>query len=259
MPIGVGQSLTTILTTVTTPVATVGTVSWTIGTTQVVSSVLHTEGLTTSFSMKGTGGSYGCIYQQVPFTASQGEAIAVNLQSDAPVSIYIMTASDYQAWVNSKSCPATNTILYNKDQVSSDYVDMIAPSTGNYYLVLLNFSPSRSANVNVGVLGSARVATTMNVPVLTQAPTTSTNTVVSTLTLVQPVSDTLQQYGLFALPVILVLAVGLLAFQRRSSKRKVEATRAVVPVTGRFCGDCGNAIPIDAKFCPKCGANTEDA
>jgi hypothetical protein len=261
MPGGLGQSLTTIVTTITTPVTTVATVNSTVGSTQGLSTELHTDAYTTPFVIQPTQGTYGCIYQALPFTANNGEAISVDVKSSIPISIYIMTAVDYQAWLAGNSCAAASSVLYSREQVSSVYIDMIAPSSGGYDLVLLNLSPTNSASVNVGYTGISQAVTTVFLPVVSAFALTETYTATSTLTEVQPVTEPLQQYGLYAIIFVLVLALGFLALRRRSSKKTVGtatvATGETAPVSGRFCGDCGKPIPIDAEFCPKCGASTE--
>ena len=132
MPAGVGQSLT--LTT--------------IGITQGLSTVFYTAAYTTLFVIQPTGGTYGCTHQAYgPFKLTEGDALSVDVTSNIPISIYIMTANDYQAWANGPTCAAGSSVLYSREKVSSDYIDMIASSSGDYYLVLLNFSPTNSASV----------------------------------------------------------------------------------------------------------------
>jgi len=175
-----------------------------------------------------------------------------------------MTANEYQAWLAGNSCAAGGSVLYSREQVSSVYVDMIAPSSGRYDLVLLNFSPTSSASVNVGYTGISQAVTTVSLPVVSAFALTETYTTTSTLTEVQPVTEPLQQYGLYVIILVLVLALGFLAFRRRSSKKKTVGTATVAakqatPITGKFCGDCGKPISMEAKFCPECGASTEDS
>ncbi len=189
-----------------------------------------------------------------PFTLTQGEALSFDVTSNIPISIYIMTANDYQAWANGSTCAAGSSVLYSRQQVSSDYIDMIAPSSGDYYLVLLNLSPTRSASVNVGYTDIYQAVTTVPVPAVTEFATTETQTATSRLTEVQPVTEPLQQYGLYAIILVLVLALGLLALRRRSSKKTVGtatvAAKQAAPISGKFCGDCGKPISMEAKFCP---------
>jgi hypothetical protein len=259
MPGSVGQSLTTIVKTVTTPVVIVDTVNSTVGTTQTRSTVLKTEAYSTPLVIQPTQGMYGCIYRNLPFAASEGEAISVDVKSSIPISIYIMTAADYGAWVAGKSCTVASSVLYSQQQVSIKFIDMIAPLTGDYDLVFLNVSPSSSANVSVDFQGVSQGFTTISVPVVTGILVTKTDTVTSTPTSVQTVTaEPLQQYGLFAIPAVLILALGLFVVRRRSGKRKVKHATSVVPDAVKFCGDCGKAIPISAQFCPECGASTED-
>jgi hypothetical protein len=140
---------------------------------------------------------------------------------------------------------------------------MIAPSSGGYDLVLLNFSPTSSASVNVGYTGISQAVTTVSLPVVSAFALTETYTATSTLTEVQPVTEPLQQYGLYVIILVLVLALGFLALRRRSSKKTVGtatvAAKRAAPISERFCGDCGKPILMEAKFCPECGANTEDS
>jgi hypothetical protein len=233
LPGGVGQALT--LTT--------------IGATQSLSTVIHTYAYTTQFIMNPTGGTYRCTTQPYgPFKLTAGDALAIDVTSNIPISIYMMTANDYQAWANAATCAVGSSVMYSREKVSSDYIDMIAPSTGDYYLLLLNFSPTNSASVNVRHAYIIQAVTTVIVPVVREVP----------------VTEPVQQYGFYVIGIlVLVLALGLLALWRHSSTKKAAGTATVAAkqissVSGKFCGDCGQPIPIDAEFCPKCGASTED-
>jgi hypothetical protein len=231
MPTGVGQSLT--LTT--------------IGTTQGLSTVFYTAAYTTQFVIQSTGGTYACNDQAYgPFKLTEGEALSIGVTSNTPISFYIMTASDYKTWAAAPSCAIGSSVQYSRELVTKDRIDMIAPSTGNYDLLLLNFSPTISASVNVDYAYISQAVTTVSIPVVNEVPVT------------QPV----QQYGLYVIILVLALALGFLALWRRFRKKTVatatvEAQQAG-PVSGKFCGDCGKPIPIDVMFCPECGASTED-
>jgi hypothetical protein len=232
MPSGVGQSLT--LTT--------------IGTTQGLSTVFYTDAHTTQFLIQSTGGTYVCNDEAYgPFKLTAGEALSIGVTSNTPISFYIMTASDYQTWAAAPSCAIGSSVQFSRELVTKDRIDMIAPSTGNYDLLLLNFSPTISANVSVDYAHVSQAVTTVFVPVVTEVP----------------VTEPVQQYGLYVIILVLVLASGFLVARRLSGKKTVGtatvAAQQAVPVSGKFCGDCGKPIPIDAEFCPKCGASTEDS
>ncbi len=262
MPSGLSQSLTTILTTVTTQVVVLGTVNSTVGTTKAQSTAFTTEIYSTPFVIQPTGGMYACRFAQLGFTASAGEAIALNVKTSIPISFYIMTASDYQTWVSRNSCDAPSGGLYSKQISGAMYVDMIAPTSGDYDLVFLNFSQSSPANVSLAMTGVSEALTTISVPVVAQIPVTKTQTATSTLSAVQTVTvNPLEQYGVYAVPAVIIAAVALafLELRRRSGKQPVKAAALPVPVAGKFCGDCGRAMPVQAKFCPGCGASTEDS
>lgn len=266
MPGSVGQSLTTIVTTVTTPVVIVDTVNSTVGTTQSPSTVSKTDAYSTPFVIQPTQGMYGCIYQALRFTASEGEAISVDVKSSIPISIYIMTADDYRAWLAGKSCAAASSVLYSRQQVSTIFVDMLAPSTGDYDLVFLNLSSSSSANVSVDFQGVSQGLTTLSVPVVTGFPVTETYTATGNVTEVQTVTSPfsmLQQNGVtLGIITVVVLVLLVLAFRRRSKRRKAKAATVApmmkAPVSGRFCGNCGKAIPSVSKFCNYCGEPAEE-
>lgn len=231
MPAGVGQSLT--LTT--------------IGTTQGLSTVFYTDAHTTLFVIKPTGGTYECMPIAFgPFTLTEGEAVSFGVKSNTPISIFIMTENDYQVWEKAPTCTVSSSVLYSREKVSSDYIDMIAPSSGDYELVLLNISPTISANVNVDYAYIIQAVTTVHVPVVTEAP----------------VTEPLQQYGLYGIILVLVLAFGFLVARNLSRKKTVGtatvAPKQAAPISGKFCGDCGKPILTNAKFCPECGASTED-
>lgn len=260
MPSGVGQSLTTIMKTVTTPVVVVDTVSSTVGTTQSSSTIAQTSAYSTPFVIQPTQGRYSCIYQELPFTASKGEAISVDVKSSIPISVYIMTAADYQAWVTGNSCTVASSVLYSRQQVSTVLIDMIAPSTGDYDLLFLNVSPSSSANVSVGFQGVSQGFTAISVPVVKGFLVTKTQNATNILTVVQTVTiEPLQQYGPLAILVVLILTIVLVGLRRRSLKQKPEAATTAVPVKGKFCGDCGRPILMEAKFCPVCGSSTKES
>jgi hypothetical protein len=266
IPGGVGQSLTTVVTTVTTPVVIVDTVNSTVGTTQAQSTAFTTEAYSTPFAIEPTQGVYGCVYQTLPFAASLGEAISIDVKSTVPISIYIMTGNDYRAWLNGKSCSATSSALYDRQQVSIALIDMIAPSTGDYDLVFLNFSSSSSASVSLGFQGVSQAITTMSVPVVSGFSVTETYTATGNLTSVRTVNDAftmIQQYGLApGIVAVVVLVVALFAFRRRSKQRRVKAVTVVpevkAPVSGSFCGNCGKPIPPNSKFCNYCGEPAEE-
>ena len=115
MPGSVGQSLTTIMKTVTTPVVVVDDGQLHGGHNPEHLYIANDSGLlSTPFVIQPTQGRYGCIYQRLPFTARKGEAISVDVKSSIPISLYIMTAADYRAWVNGNSCSALASSVYNK-------------------------------------------------------------------------------------------------------------------------------------------------
>jgi hypothetical protein len=266
MPGSVGQSLTTIVRTVTTPVVIVDTINSTVGTTQSRSTVLKTEAYSTPFVIQPTRGIYGCIYQNLPFAASEGEAISVDVKSSIPISVYIMTAADYGAWVAGKSCTVASSVLYSQQQVSIKFIDMIAPSTGDYDLVFLNVSPSSSATVSVAYQGVSQGFTTISVPVVTGFPVTETYTATGNVTEVQTVTSPfaiLQQNGVvLGIVVVVVLVLLVLAFRRRSRRGKAKgatiAPTTKAPAGERFCGNCGKPIPSDSRFCNYCGEPAEE-
>lgn len=258
-PASLGQSLTTIVTTITTPVTTVGTVKSTIGSTQALSTIVYTAAYTTMFIIKPPGTGYGCRSEAYgPFTLTKGEALSYDITLNTPISIYIMSANDYQTWTASNACKVRSA-LYSREQVSSDYIDMVAPSKGDYYLILLNLSQTSSASINVGYTDIAQVITTIQGPDVTEFPTTETQTATSMFTEVQPVTDTLQTYAPFAIILVLIIALSLIAFRRHSKKRsgtETVAARQAVLVSGKFCRKCGKPIRVSTKFCPACGAGT---
>jgi hypothetical protein len=256
---GAGGSLTTVMMTVTTPVPSVSSFSSTVGTSEVPSTVFQTETYPTSFVLKPTNGQYGCMYRALKFDADKGDTISAGVESSAPISIYIMTANDYQAWEKGKSCSA-GSALYVQQKVSNTQAHMVAPSTGEYDLVFLNFSSNGSASVSLNFVGVSQTLTTVSVPAVSAFPTTETYNATSIATETRTVSDPLQQYGMFFIPV---LSAVILALQRRSSKRTMGT---VPPAAGRgsravkrYCGECGNAISMQARFCPKCGAGSDDS
>jgi hypothetical protein len=262
LPASVSQSLTTIVTTVTTPITTFEMVESTVGSTRSTSTEFHTIAYTTLFVIQPTGGVYGCVPQAYgPFTLADGEPLACDIASNNPISVYIMSASEYRAWAASNSC-SVGSAQYSRDKVTSVYIDMIAPSSGDYYLLLLNFSSTRSASVNVGYTDVSQTVTSVLVPVISEFAVTETQTVMTKLTHVQQVTDPLQQYGFLAVVLALVLVVALLALRRRSNKKATGsvtvAAKQAAPAGEKFCGDCGKPIPVSAKFCPVCGASTDD-
>jgi hypothetical protein len=261
MPGSVGQSLTTIVKTITTPVVSVNTINSTVGTTQSRITVSQTDAYSTPFVIQPTQGMYGCIYQALRFTASKGEAISVDVKSSIPISIYIMTADDYRAWVAGSSCAVASSVLYSRQQVSTVLVDMLAPSSGDYDLVFLNLSSSSSANVSVGFQGVSQGLTTVSVPVVTGFLVTGTYTATRDLTEVQTVSNPIsmlqQNWVMLGIVIVVVLVLLVFAFRRRSRRGEVEVA-AIVPstkaLTGkRFCENCGRENPSDSKFCKYCG------
>jgi len=254
MPGSVGESLTTIVSTLTTPVVIVDTTN------------VETVAYSTPLVIEPTQGTYVCTFKAMRFNANSGDEISIQFTANLPVSLYIMTRDDFQTWQNGNSCTATASVLYTREQVSNDHIDMVAPSTGDYDLVFLNYSSSSLANVTLNFAGVSQALTTVSVPIVSSYPVTETYTATGNVTVVEKVADTftlVRRYVLTPMIVIVIAALLVFAFRRRSKRRKAQpvtgAPETKAPATGRFCINCGKEIPIGVSFCPGCGARMEEA
>jgi len=261
LPSGIGQSLTTLVKTITTQIVVTDAVNSTVGSTRGLSTQIQMYTVSTPFVIDATHGMYGCIYKALRLPANQGDQISGQIRSSSEISFYVMSADDYRAWTSANSCTVPSS-MFGREKVTSLLLDMVAPSTGDYELLFLNASSNTPASVSVNFVRVYEAVTSISLPVVSTFPATRTKTATSTLTQIRTVETApiLEQYGLL-IAVLLVIVLAALAFQRRSRKETTAVALPAIPspIARKFCGNCGAPLPLSAQFCDRCGTPDDES
>jgi hypothetical protein len=202
--------------------------TYTIGMTQVTSTVIKTV-YSGNLPLPGWG-STGCAGAGFPFYASPGDLLTVNFASNVPVDFYIMSAGQFQAMPPSTSlCSGYGAIPVLPSLKSASYqtsysLTWTPPFPGTYYVVLMDLQADPAA-----VMLSAGVTSLQAQSVVLNATTTTTFTsvnseILSTMVTVQSstaASEGIQTESLLWIVVVLILvALGVVFIlsKKRSAK-----------------------------------------
>ena len=199
--------------------------TYTIGTTQVTSTVIKTV-YSGNLPLPGWG-SVGCTVAGYPFYASPGDLLTVNFVSNVPVDFYIMSAGQFQNVPPSTSLCGYGAMPVLPSLKSASYQTSYSlawtpPFPGTYYVVLMDLQAEPAA-----VMLSAGVTSPQAQPVVLNATSTTTVTnvnseILSTIVTVQSstaASEGMQTQDLLWVAVVLILvALGVVFIL--SKKRK---------------------------------------
>lgn len=258
LPSGLSQTLTTLVETFTTRTVVTSTVNSTVGKTQALSTQAQFYTYSTPFVIDATKGTYACTYKALRFAANKGDQISGQIRSNIEISFYVMSAEDYRTWASGNSCTVPSS-LFGQQKVTTLLLDMVAPSTGDYDVLVLNTSPNTAANVSVIFVAVSQSITTISLPVVSAFLAIKTYNTTGAQTIVRAVETglLLEQYGLL-IGVGLVIVLVVFVLQRRSRKKGLVAPSPTEPaplqVRRKFCGNCGTTLPMDAQFCDQCGS-----
>ena len=85
------------------------------------------------------------IYVYQPFNASAGQVLAGSLSANNTVNVYVMTAAEFNAWQHQVATGPTCTPPHPtavQINTTNYTLSVTIPTTGTYYLVINNLSPS---------------------------------------------------------------------------------------------------------------------
>ena len=224
------SQVSTSLTTVATSSTLTSYSTYTIGMTQVTSTVTNTV-FKGDLPLPGwTAG--GCTFTALPFNANPGDQLALNFVSDVPLDFYFMTVGQFQRVPSSTALcslgfiPIFPALTHASYQTTYSF-GWTSPNSGQYYILLFDLQAA-----SAGVLLSAVVTSLQATPLVINgtATTTITNVNSQTLsTLVTAQSSTAPSEGLQTQSVqwiaaaLILIALGvtfLMTWRKRSPKMK---------------------------------------
>jgi len=204
--------------------------TYSIGTTQITSTVMSTV-YNGNFPLMGWG-AVGCLSAGFPFTANPGDQLTVNFRSDVPVDFYLMSAGQFQHLPPTASlCSAYGMMPVLPSLKSASYQTSYSlvwtpPLPGLYFIAMLDLQPATAT-----VMLSATLTSIVVESAIVNATTTTTVTYESSQVssaLVTAESSTLSSEQAPSLPqnvqwlaVVVILAV-LGAVYFMSKKRSVK-------------------------------------
>jgi hypothetical protein len=136
-----------------------------------------------------TGTNLQCQRWNFTFTGVQGQYVSGNFTSDIPLDFYLVQDSRYQGWLTSGNCGNAEDAIVSTRAATSYHFGNVLPNSGNWDLVLVNFSNSRDADGTIVAYVSSgsytitqllfSTVTTTIQPASTTIPSTSTAATVS--------------------------------------------------------------------------------
>ena len=204
--------------------------TYSIGTTQITSTVTSTI-YNGNFPLMGWG-AVGCLSAGFPFTANPGDQLAVNFASDVPVDFYLMSAGQFQHLPPVASfCSAYGYIPVLPSLKSASYQTSYSlvwtpPLPGQYFIALLNLQPATatvmlSATLISVVVGSAVVNATATTTITYESSQVSSALVTAENSTVSSQQTPLLSQNVQWVAVVVILVV-LGAVYFMSKKRSVK-------------------------------------
>jgi len=205
--------------------------TYSIGTTQITSTVMSTI-YNGNFPLMGWG-AVGCLSAGFPFSAQPGDQLTVNFRSDVPVDFYLMSAGQFQNVPPAASlCSGYGYIPVFPSLKSASYITSYSliwtpPLPGQYFIALLNLQPATatvmlSATLTSVVVGSSIVNETTTTTVTygnSQVSSALMTAQSSTLSSVQ--APSLSQSVQWVAVVVILVVLGAVYFV--SKKRNVKS------------------------------------
>lgn len=140
---------------------------WTTSTgNQTVTSTMLTNSAVLSDSnvLLATPSGYTCEFDNYPFTGGQNQSYSLTVTSNNNISVYILTASNYQAMKTADECAASVSSVAARFGSSSFELDFTTPAYSKYYIILSNGSHGNSVqyNFNLNAITSVLATNAMN-------------------------------------------------------------------------------------------------
>jgi len=152
-----------------------------------------------------------CELWTLNFTATIGQYLSGDLNSDIPVSFYVVQAATYQNWVKAENCGSmTDAIAGSLLTTSYSFTPVAIPNSGAWTIVIVNSSNARDADGYLAVYLSS-------IPLTVTQPLTGTITITYTSTTSSVVSGQ-SVPGFPTASILLGIMAGLAAtiiFRRR--------------------------------------------
>lgn len=92
------------------------------------------------------GTNLHCEFWNFTFMGNQGQSVAGNFTSDAPLDFYVIQDTGYQSWLKIGSCGNAADAITSQLSTMAYSFDVALPSSGKWDFVLVNFSNSRDAD-----------------------------------------------------------------------------------------------------------------
>lgn len=172
--------------------------------------------------MSGTQGNFGCNVFPFYGNLQSGDKVMIGMTSDKPVSLYVLTAVQFNAWNQTGKCAASG---YSSDTVgiardfTSYRLSWVVPSTGTYYLVFLNYNVA-SVTVTLDFRTSGyETSSTQSMIVYGTETLTSLRALSSLETIESPFLQANASW-LIATAIVAILAIGFVALRIASKKMK---------------------------------------
>lgn len=249
MPSASSQQYTSSTTTLVTTVAV--TSYWTeTSTTAKVSPCASCSGGTSSYQnpttlqvLLGCPPLLGCAYINgscnvfpVSVELQAGDHLVVPITMTQTISVYVMDGATYNTWNQRGVCAPPSTVIKAASNIAGQYrVDFIAPKSGTYYIVLLNYDTAQVAGFATVSLDVSNLITTNTIT--NSAVQYSTYTLTGIASSLQTTETALSQteqtgqafslsaeqlYGVLAatFAVLFMVTLAVLIRQKRIKKRR---------------------------------------
>ena len=202
--------------------------TYSVGVTQVTSTVTNTI-YNGNIPLMGWGAT-GCLSAGFPFSANPGDQLTVNFASNVPIDFYVMSAGQFQNVPPAASlCSAFGVIPVFPSLKAASYqttysLNWTPPFPGQFYVVLLNLQPATASVMMSASITAVQVGSVMVNATATTTITNAYSQVSSSLVTVE--STTAGSEGLppqtiqWVAVVLILLALGVvfLVSKKRSGK-----------------------------------------
>jgi hypothetical protein len=206
-----------------------------------------------------THATYGCVYDNLPFTATRGDHIVGQIASNIAIDFYIMSESQFKSWMSQPRCPVSQSWIHKQGIVTYS-IDWTVPDAGQYEFLFLNFAEQTTADVefDVGVANSASTTVIASTVYSATSQAYALSSIVTRSSVyTQQVEEPISQYG-WLVGVIAAIIIVIVAVLYRRRGRPRSSVPTVPEGTGvkseMFCRKCGAKIPRDSTFCLECGS-----
>jgi len=161
-----------------------------------------------------TGTNLPCELWTLNFTATIGQYLSGEVNSDIPVSFYVVQAAAYQNWVKAETCGTmTEAIAGSLLTTSYSFTPVAIPNSGAWTIVIVNSSNARDADGYLAVYLSS-------MPLTVTQPLTGTITMTFTSTTTSVVSgQTVPGFHVSSIFLGIMVGLGAIILLRRKRGR----------------------------------------